>query len=111
MKKVYVAIPYTGNEEASFKLVGNIPFSPISMTHPIALECKIEGNWEVWEKIDYAFIDWCDEILVVNYSNEAVEKSTGVQAEMKYVIDDNLYDVIARSRIQETVRCLECCCY
>lgn len=94
MKKVYIAIPYTGDEATSFKLAnqaagdvineGNIPFSPISMSHPIAEECNIEGNWEVWEKIDYAFIDWCDEILVINYDNDRVENSTGVQAEIKY---------------------------
>jgi len=94
MKKVYVAIPYTGNEEESFKLAnkaagdviaeGNIPFSPISMTHPIALECDIDGEWEAWEKIDYEFLNWCDEVLVVNYDNEMTEKSVGVNAEIAY---------------------------
>lgn len=94
MKKVYVAIPYTGDEDNSFKLAnqvagdvineGNVPFSPISMTHPIALECEIKGNWETWERIDYVFIDWCDEVLVVNYDNERTEKSVGVQAEIAY---------------------------
>lgn len=94
MKKVYIAIPYTGNEEESFKLAnkaagdviseGNIPFSPISMTHPIAIECDIKGNWEVWEEIDYSFLDWCDEVLVINYDNEMTENSVGVQAEIAY---------------------------
>lgn len=102
MKKIYVAIPYTGYEEKSFELAnkysyeiiqeGHIPFSPISMSHPIVEQIKRENKtellgttWDVWEKIDCSFIkDWCDEIWVIQFSEEAVKNSTGVQAEIEF---------------------------
>lgn len=100
--KIYVAIPYTRHEKLSFKManhaayeiikMGHIPFSPISMSHPIVEQSKTDGKfdkemlgtWEVWEKIDFAFIDWCDELWVVNLDSNAVLDSTGVQAEIEY---------------------------
>lgn len=101
-KRIYVAIPYTGHEKHSFRManhaayeiikMGHIPFSPISMSHPIVEQSKHDGKfekellgtWEVWEKIDYAFIEWCDELWVVNLDEKAVNNSTGVQAEIEY---------------------------
>jgi nucleoside 2-deoxyribosyltransferase len=102
MKKIYVAIPYTGYTERSFELanqasyeiikLGHIPFSPISMSHPIVEQSKKDysfdkqllGTWDVWSKIDFAFIDWCDELIVIDFNSEAVQNSTGVQAEIEY---------------------------
>lgn len=102
MKKIYVAIPYTGYTERSFELanqasyeiikLGHIPFSPISMSHPIVEQSKKDysfdkqllGTWDVWSKIDFAFIDWCDELIVIDFNETAVQESTGVQAEIEY---------------------------
>jgi hypothetical protein len=102
MKKIYLAIPYTRHEELSFELanryayeiikMGHIPFSPISMSHPIveqskkdfAFDKQLLGTWDVWSRIDFAFIDWCDEVWVVNFDDSAVLESTGVQAEIEY---------------------------
>lgn len=95
MKKVYLAIPYTGLEEDSFKLAnqvsgammnkgGYIPLSPISHSHPIAAECEVRGDWEFWEAMDCSFIDWADEVWVINISDELVKNSTGVQAEIAH---------------------------
>jgi nucleoside 2-deoxyribosyltransferase len=102
--KIYVAIPYTRHEKLSFAManhasyeiikMGHIPFSPISMSHPIVEASKNDGNydkellgtWAVWSKIDYSYIDWCDELWVVNLDKDAVETSTGVQAEIEYAI-------------------------
>lgn len=94
MKKIYLAIPYSGIEETSFKLAnqvtgaimnkGDIPMSPISHSHPVAMECEVPGDWKFWEAMDYSFIDWADELLVINISDELVAKSTGVQAEISY---------------------------
>ena len=94
MRKIYLAIPYTRHEERSFELAnkvaaelikeGHIVFSPISMSHPIATVGGLKGTWDVWKRIDFEFIDWCEEVVVVNFSNEAVEQSTGVQDELKY---------------------------
>lgn len=94
MNKIYLAIPYSRYEEKSFQLAseiaaklikdGHIVFSPISMSHPIATIGKMEGDWETWKKIDFEFIRWCDEIVVVNFDEEAVKKSIGVQDEIRY---------------------------
>lgn len=94
MKKIYLAIPYSGYEEESFRLAneiaaelikqGYIVFSPISMSHPISKIGGLKGNWETWMAIDYAFIEWSDEIIVVNFDEKAVKESTGVQDEIKY---------------------------
>lgn len=120
--RIYLAIPYTRHEKLSFPManlaaselikMGYIPFSPISMSHPIVVESKRKGNykkellgtWDVWSKIDLSFLDWCDEVWVVNLDPDAVLQSTGVQAEIKYarkigkkvrtieVIYDDIYD-------------------
>ena len=100
--RIYVAIPYSRNEAISFEManraayelikMGHIPMSPISMSHPIVEQSKKDkefvkellGTWEVWAKIDYSFIDWCDEVWVVEMTKDTVEGSTGVQAEIKY---------------------------
>lgn len=100
--KIYIAIPYSGIEKLSFKLanfvsseimkLGHIPFSPISMSHPIVQEAckyhtydkKLMGSWQFWEKIDCAFIDWCDEVWVININDEYTKNSIGVQGEISY---------------------------
>ena len=102
MKRIYVAIPYTRVEEKSFEManhaayeiikMGHIPLSPISMSHPIVqasihdgkYERELLGTWEVWQKIDYSFIDWSEEIWVVVMNDNLVSQSVGVQAEILY---------------------------
>jgi len=89
--KIYLAIPYTGIEEESFKTAnlvagrlmqqGHIVFSPISHTHPIAMECDMPKGWEFWKEFDEQFISFCDEIHVVKLNGH--EKSKGVNAEIK----------------------------
>lgn len=100
MKKIYLSIPYTWNPERSFQiankvaaelmLAGNVVYSPISMGHNIADhlpdEAKTSSDW--WRKYEPAFIEWCDEMVVVrvdpdfDYSNDLISRSKGVQAEM-----------------------------
>ncbi len=97
MRKIYLAIPYSRHEELSFKLAneiaaellkqGHIVFSPISMSHPIAVHGNLKGDWETWKKVDFEFIKWCEEVVVVNFDKEAVENSIGVQDELKYAIE------------------------
>lgn len=94
MRKIYLAIPYSRYEEKSFKLAneiaaklikeGHIVFSPISMSHPIATIGNLKGDWETWKRIDFEFIKWCDEVVVVNFDNDAVKNSVGVQAEIDF---------------------------
>lgn len=97
MNKIYLAIPYSRYEERSFQLAneiaaelirqGHIVFSPISMSHPIATIGKLKGDWETWKKIDFEFINWCDEVVVINFDKEAVQNSIGVQDELKYALE------------------------
>ena len=96
MKKVYLAIPYSGMEESSFKQatlaavkilkMGYNVFSPITHSHPLT-EYNVPGDWDFWQKIDFQFIDWADEVwvLIPEEGVEKVKNSTGVQGEIDYV--------------------------
>ena len=89
-KRIYLSLPYSGNEEESFKAAnkftaelmnrGYIVFSPISMSHPVATQCELPGGWEFWRKLDTAFIEWCEELHVLCL--DGWENSTGVTAEI-----------------------------
>ena len=93
--KIYLACPYTNTENSSFikanraaaklMLDGNIVFSPISMSHPIATQCDLPGDWEFWKKFDEAFIEWCDEMHVLCLPGW--KESRGVTAEIKIAED------------------------
>ena len=113
MKKIYLAIPYTGMLESSYEQanaatikimqLGHNPFSPITHSHPLT---KFEENglpttWEFWEKIDYQFIDWADEVWIVipEEGKNKVEQSTGVQAEIKYARRSGKPIVIGRAKV------------
>lgn len=98
MKKIYLAIPYTGMVESSYKQANNASvkilnlghnvFSPITHSHPLTLidEYEIPHTWDYWQHIDYQFIDWSDEVwvLIPEEGLIPVTNSTGVQAEIKY---------------------------
>ena len=95
--KIYLAIPYSGNEEESFKFAnkiagklmskGHIVFSPISHTHPICKECELPSEWKFWKQYDESFITWCDEVWICDFGNWA--KSIGVKAEIDIAIKLN----------------------
>lgn len=103
MKKIYLAIPYSGMEQSSYIQAnlasiailndGENVFSPITHSHPLTqIPGKtVPGNWEFWQKIDYQFIDWADEIyvLIPTEGEERVLNSVGVQAEIKYAKEHN----------------------
>lgn len=104
MKKIYLAIPYSGMKENSYNQATRISaliisqekynvFSPITHSHPLTKykDISLPGDWEYWEAIDYQYIDWCDEVWVIipEEGYEMVEKSKGVQAEIKYATKNN----------------------
>jgi nucleoside 2-deoxyribosyltransferase len=103
MKKIYLAIPYTGMQESSYnqaneatvKLLnqGYNVFSPITHSHPLTLleSYNVPHTWEYWQQIDYQFIDWADEVYVFipKEGISSVVNSTGVNAEIKYAMDHN----------------------
>lgn len=96
MKKIYLAIPYSGMEQSSYdqataataqiinKYEINV-FSPITHSHPLTKH-GVKGTWDYWQKIDFQYIDWCDEVwvLVPTEGEDRVKKSVGVQAEIEY---------------------------
>ena len=103
MKRIYLAIPYSGMEESSYEqsteVMGRLMmlkdkygaprynvFSPITHCHPLTKLKGIElpGNWEYWEKIDREFINWAEEVFVLlpKEGKDKVQTSTGVLAEM-----------------------------
>lgn len=107
MKKIYLAIPYTGMQVSSYEqandatvklLVSGVNvYSPITHSHPFTEAAGRTGvtlpqTWEFWSNIDYDFIDWADElyVLIPKEGYEKVEKSTGVQAEIKYAKEHNM---------------------
>ncbi|RPI88718.1 MAG: DUF1937 family protein [Chloroflexi bacterium] len=61
---------------------GHIVFSPISHSWPIQKEGLTEHTHEVWLKQDYAFIEWCDELWVLDLPGW--EESFGVSREVEY---------------------------
>jgi nucleoside 2-deoxyribosyltransferase len=101
MKKIYLAIPYTGMTESSFKQAneaaavllneGYNVFSPISHCHIITREYNLPTNWNFWKKVDFQFIDWADEVwvLVPKEGWHTTKESNGVQAEIKYALSKN----------------------
>lgn len=97
MKKIYLAIPYTGIQESSYRQATiatayiaqtfryNV-FSPITHSHPLA-EIGLNGSWdEYWKKVDFQYIDWADEVWVLKprEGDERIRVSTGVQDEIQY---------------------------
>ena len=89
--KIYLALPYTGQENYSFQVAnneagqlmkqGHIVFSPISHTHPIAVECGLPTDWDYWKVFDTAFIEWCDQLYVLCLDGWVSSK--GVNAEIE----------------------------
>ena len=97
MKKIYVAIKYSGAEELSYKKSleacafilkdGNIPISPIVMFHELAHSYDLPGDFAYWRNINFSLIDSCDEVMVVYGEGLDFKSSTGVVAEMYYAAE------------------------
>lgn len=70
---------------------GHNVFSPITHSHPLTLldGYTVPHTWDYWQHIDYQFIDWADEVwvLIPEEGMLPVNKSTGVQAEIKYATE------------------------
>jgi nucleoside 2-deoxyribosyltransferase len=99
MNKIYLAIPYTWNPDKSFEIAnkvtadlmskGNVVFSPISHSHPVAdfLPKELRTNSEWWMQQDLPLVQWADEIHVVHIGdlgNDLICNSKGVCREIEY---------------------------
>ena len=93
-KRIYLAIPYNDpsseirNERfeiankvtAGLMNLGYNVFSPISHSHPIAVQCNLPRGYEFWKEWNKTFIEWCDELYVVCI--DGWRESRGVQDEI-----------------------------
>jgi hypothetical protein len=92
---VYLACPYS-HPEASVRAArfraANIAagalmrqglnvFSPISHTHPIAVDCELPTGFDFWEQYDRAFLSCCSALYVLKI--DGWEQSKGVQTEIR----------------------------
>lgn len=96
MKKIYLGISYSGMEESSFDQVTEATamiineleynvFSPITHSHHLVKHGS-HGSWDFWQRIDYQFLDFCDEawFLIPKEGEIKLLQSTGVCAEITY---------------------------
>ena len=60
---------------------GEVVFSPISHTHPIAEQCELPKGWEYWNKYDRAMLSQCVKVYVLTI--DGWMESVGVAAELK----------------------------
>ena len=100
MKKIYLAIPYSGIMDVSFDAANEIAakliadglcvFSPISHSHPIweAGAGLVPNTHEVWMEQDKNFVQWCDAVYVIELVNlngaGLIYKSKGVMQEIEW---------------------------
>lgn len=105
MKKIYLAVPYSGIEEFSFDLSNIVAYkimqegylvtAPVSMAHPIVNAKQkdkisdILGTWEYWEELDKSLIDWSDEVWVIRPNLSLTNNSKGVNGEISHALETN----------------------
>lgn len=91
---IYLATPYSHDSpkirQKRFEAVsraagqlmakGKLVYSPISHSHPIAVQSDLPLNWEYWQKLDEAMIKVCSKLVVLKLWGW--HYSTGVIAEI-----------------------------
>jgi len=88
---IYLAIPYTGQEELSYHVAthitaelskrGEVVFSPITHSHPFTKITDLPGDWAFWGKIDREFIERSDQMWIV--CMDGWKESVGVGHEQR----------------------------
>ena len=92
---IYLACPYSHPDsnvreyrfmkanQAAANLMrdGHIVYSPISHTHPIAMEGDLPLDWSYWQSVDEFYIRLCERVIVLELNGW--KKSKGVQAEIE----------------------------
>jgi hypothetical protein len=92
-KLIYLASPYSDPSadcrrrrfeaacQASARLIrgGDMVFSPIAHTHPIAEAAELPLGWEFWAEYDRRMLAACDELVILQLPGWA--ESRGVRAE------------------------------
>jgi hypothetical protein len=99
--KIYLAIPFTGIEELSFKCAnevaslllaeGHYVYSPISHSYPIWNTGMVDHTYDVWLRLDKEFVTWADVLYVVTIKGmgERTKNSKGVNMEIAWANEQN----------------------
>lgn len=92
---IYLAVPYSHPDPeiremrfrqanmAAGKLMakGYRIFSPISHSHPIAIDHGLPTDYRWWREFDSEFLRMCDEVFVVKF--DGWRESVGIREELK----------------------------
>lgn len=92
---IYLACPYSHPDSnvreyrfmkanqmaARLMRAGHIVYSPISHTHPIAVDGGLPLDWVYWQSVDEFYIRLCERVIVLMLTGW--ESSKGVQAEIE----------------------------
>ena len=98
----YLAIPYSHPNpvvrEQRFHLANQIAgllmqkglhvFSPISHTHPIAVDVALPTGWDYWQRFDRIMLKMCSRLLVATV--QGWQESKGVEAEVNMAMELNI---------------------
>lgn len=90
---IYLASPYSHSDPvvreerflitcqatAEMLRAGVVVFSPIVHSHPL-VAFGLPTEWSSWERIDYAYLERCDEVVVLML--DGWDRSVGVLAEI-----------------------------
>lgn len=96
-KLIYLAIPYTWNNEVSFDIANKMSailmesdyavFSPISHSHPISKFLSIKNGYIFWMSQDIPILERCDELHVIringSFGDELIKDNPGCQTEIE----------------------------
>jgi hypothetical protein len=95
---IYLACPYSHPDpavrEARFHAVnraagqmianGLLVFSPISHSHPIAVDCDLPSDFGPWAAFDHAMIAACSRVVVLKL--DGWDRSAGIAEEVAHAI-------------------------
>jgi len=98
----YLAVPYSHPDPAvrlarfeaaniaagALMREGELVFSPISHTHPIAVQCGLPLGFDYWEAYDRAVLSCCNTLIVLQLGGWM--QSKGVQSEVKIALEANI---------------------
>jgi len=96
---LYIACPYSSTDlliqKERFKKVskfagqlvqaGNLVYSPISHSAPMAWENKMGAKFSAWEELDYFYLSRAD--IVIVYMLEGWEESVGIEQELLMAVE------------------------
>ena len=98
----YLAVPYSHEDPtvreyrflmankaaAQLMNMGKLVYSPISHTHPIAVDNDLPNSWEYWKRMDEAFLSYSKELYILKI--DGYNESKGVRAEKEYAIKNGM---------------------